>query len=231
MYRIERQDQLYKTLPHALFFNPTIVIFSSLTLLLPLAGVFAPSSLTVATENSTNVSGHCMIPTGNLSTPNTPDYSSLYDFETNYGNKTDPYVLSWDDATPKATTFITKLFLEHRIPDLPQSCGPNCRYIVSVPSFIFQCTPNPLWLPPFPSPDSLPVLLWNATQNSNWHFDISWNSWNGTGTSGSGNAFCLAVQAQYDVEVRVIPLSTSLSLIFLNVNSRSKRKEVSKLLV
>jgi len=71
MYRIERQDQLYKTLPHALFFSPTIVIFSAPTILLPISGIFAPGSLSVTTINSTAVS-HCIIPTGNLSTPDSP---------------------------------------------------------------------------------------------------------------------------------------------------------------
>jgi hypothetical protein len=68
MYRIERQDQLYLTLPRALFFSPTIVAFSVLALLLPLSGVFAPGSLTIVTQNFTDV-GNCTIPTGNLSTP------------------------------------------------------------------------------------------------------------------------------------------------------------------
>jgi hypothetical protein len=78
MYRIERRDQLYKTLPQAVLFGPTIVVFSALTLLLPLSGVFAPGSLTVTTKNYTDV-GHCMIPTGNLSTPNTPEYLASQD--------------------------------------------------------------------------------------------------------------------------------------------------------
>ena len=223
MYQIERQDQLYKTLPHALFFSPTIVIFSALTLLLPLSGVFAPSSLTVSAKNSTNISGPCIIPTGNLSTPNTPDYSSLHSSQISPESITVPYVMSWGRFTPKATTFITKLFLEHRIPDLPQSCGPNCRYNVSVPSFIFQCTPNPSWFPPSPGGG-----LWNAILDpgklSDWKFYISWKSWNETGTLAE-NASCLAVQAQYDVEVRVIPLSISLSLILkMSTQGQNERR-------
>ena len=205
MYRIERQDQLYKTLPRALFFSPTIVIFSALTLVLPLSGVFAPSSLTVAPKNFYNISGPCMIPTGNLSTPNTPDYSSLYSSEVNdVGSK---YVQSWDESTTKATVFVSKLFMEHRIPDLPQSCGPNCRYNVSVPSFVFQCTPDPLSSPLFPVQKS-PFNLWWATQDSvGWAFNVSWNSWSLNETGTSGKASCISVQAQYDIEVRVIPLS------------------------
>jgi hypothetical protein len=74
MYRIERQDQLYKTLPQALFFSPTIVIFSVLTLLLPLSGVFTPGSLAV-TKNSFSHVGPCMIPSGNLSASDTPDFA------------------------------------------------------------------------------------------------------------------------------------------------------------
>jgi hypothetical protein len=154
MYRIERQDQLYKTLPQALSFSPTIVIFSVLTLLLPLSGVFAPGSLTVTTSNSTDISS-CKIPTGNLSTPNTLDYSSLYAID---------FISAWT-ITPRAVALATQWFVEQRIPDLPQACGPNCRYKIQVPSFAFQCTPN------FPS--SLPyaqlgeqpfmTTLWNTT--------------------------------------------------------------------
>ena len=140
MYRIERQDQLYKTLPQAVFFSPTIVVFTALNLLLPLSGVFAPGSLTVVTKNSTDVPSPCMIPSGNLSTPNASDSTSLYnaflgDSET------------WSGFTLRATEVTTKCLAEQRIPDLPQSCGSNCHYKVSVLSFVIQCTPNPSSLP------------------------------------------------------------------------------------
>ena len=138
IYRIERQDQLYKTLPRALFFSPIIVVFSALTLLLPISGVFAPGSLTVATQNSTHV-GHCIIPTGYLSTPGTPDYSSFYITVGEGPN--------WSGVTPRATELTAQWFVEQRIPDLPQACGPNCCYNLSIPSFVFQCTPNPSSLP------------------------------------------------------------------------------------
>ena len=173
MYRIERQDQLYKTLPHAVFFSPTIVVFSVLMLLLPLSSVFAPGSLTVVTKISTNVTGSCMIPTGNLS---------------NF------------DETPISffSRLTTQCFVDQRIPDLPQVCGPNCRYTVRVPSFALNCTPNP---------PSLPEGLgrghaWNGkmSHNKDWgsEFYISWLSdRNGT----SGNASCSPFNAQYDIEV------------------------------
>jgi hypothetical protein len=230
MYQIERQDQLYKTLPLALFFNPTIVVFSALTLLLPLSGVFAPGSLSVATKNSTDVSGPCFIPTGNLSTPNTPDSTSL---------STEKSIGYWTGVTPRATDLATQCLAEQRIPDLPQACGPNCRYNVSVPSFFFQCIPNPSSLPfgqadpPAPPRVSfrpgpaipgrnlttkIPITLWNGTTdpNSTWGFYIAWKSNGPNGTSG--NVSCSPVQAQYNVEVRRIAVFTSLSLIFLNVN-------------
>ena len=202
MYRIERQNQLYKTLPQALFLSPTIVIVSAFTLLLPLPGVIAPGSLTVTTKNSTDVAGPCMIPTGNLSTPYTTDSMSLFTIGgSGY----------WDSVTPRATTLIKKWFVEQRIPDLPQACGPDCRYKVQVPSFVFQCTPNPSSLPyaqagiiTDPS-----ITFWNGTTdpNSMWAFYIAWTSNAPNGTSG--NASCSSVQAQYDVEVRIIALSTS----------------------
>jgi hypothetical protein len=218
MYRIERQDQLYKTLPQALFFSPTIVVFSALTLLLPLSGVFAPGSLTtVTTQNSTDV-GPCMIPTGYLSTPDTPNYSSLYNLGgTGY----------WTSVTPRATGLTTQWLVEQRIPDLPQACGPNCCYNVSIPSFIFQCTPNPSSLPyaqgGIPGQD-YGITVWNGTMHSNslWGFYIAWKSNGLNGTSG--NASCSPVQAQYHVKVWEIAFSTTLSLIFLKYKLKVQTK-------
>jgi hypothetical protein len=126
----------------------------------------------------------------------------------------------WVDVTPVATALTTQCLAEQRIPDLPQACGPNCRYKVSVLSFVFQCTPNPSSLPynqagncPDP-PDCTDLALWNGTTDpsSMWAFYVAWssNKWNGTDWSGgtSGNAHCSPVQAQYDVEVRTIALFT-----------------------
>ena len=212
MYRIERQDQLYKSLVQALLFSPVIVAFSALTLLIPLSGVFAPASLTVTTKNST-YDGFCMIPTGNLSTPDTPDSQSLYVVRQG--------LRGWVGVSPRAMALTTQCLVEQRIPDLPLACGPNCRYKVSVPSFVFQCTPNPSSLPyaqaGIPCEDPLfcapDVTLWNGTTDptSMWAFYVAWDSddLKGTNLNGtSGNASCSPVQAQYDVEVRTIALST-----------------------
>ena len=215
MYRIERRDQLYKTLLQALVFSPVIVAFSVLTLLVPLSGVFAPGSLTVTTKGST-YDGFCMIPTGSLSTPDTPDSESLYDLR--HG------LQKWVAATPRAIALTTQCLVEQRIPDLPPACGPNCRYNVSVPSFVFQCTPNPSSLPyaqagiPCGDPSYLcnpDTTVWNGTTDptSMWGFYIAWTTSNPAGLDligTSGNASCSSVQAQYDVEVRTITLSTQI---------------------
>ena len=227
MYRIERQDQLYKSLPQAVFSSPTIVVFTALNLLLPLSGVFAPGSLTVVTKNFTDVGGPCMIPSGNLSTPNAPDSTSL--FSTSLSE-------NWSGVTPRATELTTQCLVEQRIPDLPQACGPNCRYKVSVPSFLIRCTPNPASLPYMQIHghteldivdtgngtyvEYSPGTLWNATAGDNFgeisEFYLGWYSTGPNGTLGS--AYCLPYEAQYDVEVRTISLSTR---FFLNINSRS----------
>lgn len=217
MYRIERQDQLYKALPRALLFSPIIVVFSALTLL-PLSGVFAPCSLTITTKISTDLVP-CMIPTGNL---------TALDSSTSFYTTSDGY--RWSSAKPTALAFTTQCFVEKRIPDLPLACGPNCRYKVHVPSFVFQCTPNPSSLPygqrgipysqrgeqygqvgiPNDKKDrpyerfsfSNSPTLWNGTRhlNSTLGFYIAWNS-----NSGNG-------------------------IFYFNVDSRSKQKEVSSLL-
>ena len=227
MYRIERQDQLYKSLPQAVFSSPTIVVFTALNLLLPLSGVFAPGSLTVVTKNFTDVGGPCMIPSGNLSTPNAPDSTSL--FSTSLSE-------NWSGVTPRATELTTQCLVEQRIPDLPQVCGLNCRYKVSVPSFLIRCTPNPPSLPYMQiqghtyleyvdavngtSRVFSPGTLWNATASDNFSMDnMFYLGWYSTGPNGtSGSASCLPYEAQYDVEVRKISLSTR---FFLNINSRS----------
>lgn len=215
MYQIERQDQLYKTLPQALFFNPTIVIFSALTLLLPLSGVFTPGSLTIVTKNFSEVSS-CMIPTGNLSTPGTPDYASLYN--TGHGG-------IWTSVTPRATELTTQWFVGQKIPDLPRACGPDCLYNVSISSFLLQCTQNPSSLPDGQAGNQSilqypGITLWNGTTdpNSPWGFYVAWHSSSNIESSGgvngtSGNAHCSPVQARYDVKVWTIALSTILSLI------------------
>jgi hypothetical protein len=189
IYRIERQDKLYKTLPQALFFCPTIVVFSALTLFLPLSGVFAPGSLTIATQNYTNITGPCVIPTGNL--------SHFYEAPISFFSR-----------------LTTQCFVEQRIPDLPQACGPNCRYKVHVPSFAFQCTPNPTSLPDGQAGDG--GTFWNGTAylNSTVGFYIAWNSSSPKGLGTSGNASCSPVEAQYDIEVRTI-LPSFLRIIFL----------------
>jgi hypothetical protein len=184
IYWIERQGQLYKTLPRALFFSPTIVVFSALTLLLPLSGVFAPASLTVVTRNSTHL-GNCMIPTGDLS-------------------------INRSISTMDYVDIIMQMFSKGGIPDLPQVCGHNCRYTVSgVTSFVFQCTPNPSSLPYGQAEDpndAMLLTLWNGTGSDGFgEFYIAWNS-NGPNHGTSGNASCSPFVAQYDVEVRYLPV-------------------------
>ena len=102
MYQIERQDQLYKTLPLAPFFSPIIVVFSAFTLI-PLSGVFAPGSLTVTTKTSTDIRSSCWIPTGNISTPNTIDSTSLF--------TADGWSF-WTDVTSRATDLTTQCLVE-----------------------------------------------------------------------------------------------------------------------
>ena len=203
LYHIKQCNNLYQTLPQALFFSPLLVLFSILTLLLPFSGVFAPGSLTVTTKNYTNP-GPCIIPTGNLSSPGYSSLGSqmfLLDVDDCY---------QWDGISPSLTSLITQWFIEQRIPDLPQACGQNCLYRVSdVHSFVFKCQPNPVFLPYRQLDDSLSLestTLWNVTTdpNSTWAFYIAWKSDVVSGTSG--NAYCSPFLAQYDVEVGEIVL-------------------------
>ena len=123
IYRIEHQDQLYKTLPQALFFSPTIVVFLALTLLLPLSGVFAPGSLTITTKNSTNV-GDCMIPIGNVST-HKYDSNSFFNMYSN---------LTYIDPAPRAKVLTTRWLVEQNIPDLEVFTLPRLIHMESMDS-------------------------------------------------------------------------------------------------
>lgn len=161
-----------------------------------------------------------MIPTGNLATPNTPDSKSFF---TQGGTQMSGFNASWAGITPRVRGLTIQWFAGQRIPDLPQACGPNCRYKVHIPSFVFQCTPNPSLLPygqagnpmmdfttfwngtvePIRFANPFHHLFWNGTEdpNSKWGFYVSWSSNGNYGAGTSGNASCSPLQAEYDVEV------------------------------
>jgi hypothetical protein len=162
--------------------------------------------LTVVPQKSTNISGNCTIPTGNL--------SNFYETPISF-----------------FSGLTTRSYVEQRILDLPQACGPNCNYTVHVPSFAFNCTPNPSSLPDGQAGDG--PSSWNGTMypdsTQTLGFYIAWNSDSPNGTSG--NASCSSIQAQYDIKVRTIAFSTSfLTDSFLNFDSRSRIKEGFNLL-
>jgi hypothetical protein len=140
-----------------------------------------------------------MIPTGNL---NTSDVE-IFNFIVNGDS------LIWRSVLPRVTMLTTQWFIEQRIADLPQPCGLNCLYTVSVPSFVFKCQPNPASLPDGQMGESSGVAsstLWNATvdPNSMWAFYVAWQNFEDQGTMRS--AYCSPVLAQYDVEVGKIVL-------------------------
>ena len=126
----------------------------------------------------------------------------------------------------------TQCLFEQRIPDVPQACGPNCRYTVSVPSFVFQCTPNPPSLPYGQGNGSGSYLddhwinhtVWNGTTDptSKWAFYVAWQSYSQSGTSGNGS--CSPVQAQYDIEVCTISLFTQFLADFFQCRLKVETK-------
>jgi hypothetical protein len=198
LYDIQRSNKLYQTLPQALFFSPLMVLISILTLLLPLSGVFAPGSLIVTIKNYTNTLP-CIIPTGNLNSTEVELFSSV-----NSGG-----IFAWGGVLPQVTTLTIQWFIEQRIPDLPQVCGLNCLYTVSVPSFVFECQPDPVSLP-YGQLDS--TTLWNATLDPNlsYAFYVAWMNVKEATEHSRGSAHCLAVLAQYEVEVgEIVPFLQS----------------------
>ena len=120
----------------------------------------------------------------------------------------------WTSVMPRAMGLIMQCVYEH-FPSFPEACRLNCHYEVSMPSLVFQCTPNPPSLPyaqvgiPQSSPGaSSGFVLWNVTRDPifMWGFYVTWNSNGADGTSG--NTSCSPIQAQYNISVQIIALST-----------------------
>lgn len=162
LYLIERRDAFATLFSDAIFRNPLLVLIGFATFLLPIAAVFTPASLGVVTASYTGVSAPCMVPSGNLSSCQTG--SALWN-----GAFSDI-----SGATTLLTQLASQTFVRQQIPPLPQACGPNCTYHVSMNSIAFEC--QPLAAVPEammvqggviePSNDGY-VTIWNSTLDRN----------------------------------------------------------------
>ena len=114
-----------------------------------------PSSLQVVPGRTHDLSRSCQVPTGNLT--NGPPGSIMYQTG-GWGY--------WTGITPVAQKLAYSTFIGQKIPQLPQPCGLNCTYSVSVPSIAFQCKEG-VDLPPAMKPATSAGVweeaFWNAT--------------------------------------------------------------------
>lgn len=181
-----------------IFKSPLLVIVVAVSFLLPIPTIFTPSSLRVVSRPVVEPSTPCSVPTGNL---------------TNGGSGSTMYGAAgwgyWTGITPVAQKLATSTFIGQKIPSLPQTCGLNCTYSVSLHSIAFRCK-NSVEIPPGLStdwPDKKGIgeeTFWNATTNSTDGgpadpFYIYWKSTTQSGTNGT--AMCTVGTAQYNFTV------------------------------
>ena len=123
---------------------------------------------------------------------------------------------SFTGITPLAHRLVSSTIMGQRILPLPQPCGLNCTYSVSVPSFAFECQDG-VQLPAEMSSnkDTLSALVWrepfwNATSDptadlGSISFYVYWKSRTESGTNGT--ARCTVGRATYDFTVSRASLS------------------------
>ena len=178
--------------------SPLLVLIVAMSFLLSIPTVFTPSSLQVVSGPSNDQPSSCQIPTGNLA--NGTSGSTL--FQTGGWG----YFIG---VTPLAQKLVSSTFMGQKIPPLPQPCGLNCTYSVSVPSFAFQCQDG-VQLPAGMSSTTVSATVWNeafwnATANSTatpsppTSFYVYWKSTTESGTNGT--ALCTVGTALYDFTV------------------------------
>jgi len=179
--------------------SPLLVLAVAVSFLLLIPTVFAPSSLQVVPGPPQLLSRSCQIPTGNLT--NGLPGSRL--FQTGgFGY--------WTGVTPVAQKLAYSAFIAQKIPPLPQPCGSNCTYSVSVPSIAFRCKEG-VELPAAMTP-ATPVpgrdwdqVFWNATaviaSRPPASFYVYWKSSTQSGTNGT--ALCTVGTAKYDFIVSI----------------------------
>lgn len=163
----------------------------------PLAAILASGALGITTSYQTDILDSCVVPSGNLS--NATPSSTLYTKES----------LWWGGPSEMANRLVMRSFIEGTIPPLPQSCGSNCSYQVSMDSMAFQCERNVSVPQGQLASTTATQTLWNATVNATdgaWNpiypFYVAWNSSSSDGAGTLGGVFCSPVQARYDFEVR-----------------------------
>lgn len=168
----------------------------------PFAAVLSSGSLGVETAYEMDMPDSCFAPVGDLSKA-----PMLYDATFGW----------WGDVSEEATRIALRSFVEGVIPPLPQPCGSNCSYLVSIDSMAFQCERNATIAQAQLSYTASSQTVWNATVNATGTgtgvvdptspFYVAWNSSSSDHSGTTGTAVCSPVLARYDFNVRVFAIN------------------------
>ncbi|KIO17024.1 hypothetical protein M407DRAFT_33325 [Tulasnella calospora MUT 4182] len=194
VYLVADKDTMATFFSLAILRSPLLVTAAALSFLLPIPTVLTPSSLQVTPHTVSNWSP-CQVPTGNVMSggPGSVMYQTG-----GWGY--------WAGVTPVAQKLALSTFVGQKIPPLPQSCGLNCTYSVTVPSIAFRCQ-EAVELPAATSGNQQlrEESFWNSTTTEvgpspNTSFYVYWKSTEEGGTNGT--ALCTVGTAQYHFTVQ-----------------------------
>ncbi|KAG8931803.1 hypothetical protein FRC01_000782 [Tulasnella sp. 417] len=207
LYLVERRDIIPTFRSNAAARAPFLVLVVTFCLMLPIAAIFSPASLSVAFL-VTNNSGSCVVSAANVTdgTNSTRIYSA-----------DDGFLLS--GLSGPALKITQRALFGGAIPPLPTFCGDNCIYEASMDSMAFECQEGVTLPagqmgtvdPAHPGPGTR--TYWNATSDGPSNdptlpFYVGWMTdaytdgmtqyLNGT----TGSAYCTPMQAHYNFSVQ-----------------------------
>ncbi|KAG8901582.1 hypothetical protein FRC00_006144 [Tulasnella sp. 408] len=218
LYSVERRDVMSTVLSNAVMHGPLLVGATILSFMLPIAAVFTPASLGVRTMTYEE-HGHCVIVAGNLRNHKMPSLG---------GTVPKLYVntplsgYSFHDVSTTVARISDITFSRGAPIPLPEFCGKNCTYKVSVDSMAFKCEQNiPLpdrhmgtYDPLYWNDGPWTKTFWNATATGDQMeptlpIYVGWATL-GTGATmdtsvgTTGSAYCTPVSARYDFTVKTM---------------------------
>ncbi|KAG8901581.1 hypothetical protein FRC00_006143 [Tulasnella sp. 408] len=191
--------------------GPLLVGATVLSFMIPIAAVFTPASLGVRTITY-EVIAPCVIAAGNFK-------NSAYDGVPRFYEGTSCY--AFHDVTTTVARVSDITFARGAPIPLPEFCGKNCTYKISVDSTAFKCDQNVTlpdghmgtFDPLHPGPST--KTFWNATAAGGDQMEPTVPIYVGWATNGdsltmdtsvgtSGAAYCIPVSARYEFTVQTM---------------------------
>ncbi|KAG9045193.1 hypothetical protein FS837_006841 [Tulasnella sp. UAMH 9824] len=207
LYLVERRDTIPTFMSNAVTRAPFLVLMVTFSLMLPIAAIFSPASLSVVFL-VTNTSGSCVVSAANV----TDGINSTHIYAAEDG-------VFLSGVSGPALKITQRALVGGVIPSLPMFCGDNCIYDASMDSMTFNCQEG-VTLPPgqmgtvdpaHPGPGTR--TYWNATSDGpstdpTLPFYVGWMTdaytdgmtqyLNGT----TGSAYCTPMLAHYNFSVQ-----------------------------